>query len=147
MTGSKNGLRVVLGILSAALLCAFIAVVIPWEFLSKFISITGWDIAGFRGIEKYFIRLGFAGFGFIGMFFFILARDPYKYPAMVSLGGYGLLAFGLFCLGWGFYYGFQTWLWFGDAAFCWIFGGLILLLKDPEDFLETAKETLENVNV
>ncbi|MCP4634480.1 MAG: hypothetical protein GY855_16250 [candidate division Zixibacteria bacterium] len=139
-----TGLRVVLSIMSIACLCAFVAVIIPWEYLSKIIAIRGWDISAFRGIEKYFVRLGFAGFGFIGIFFLILAKDPYKYPAMVSLGGYGLLTFGFFCLGWGFYYGFEIWIWFGDAAFCWIFGSVILFMKDPEEPLDNAKENIEN---
>ena len=84
-----------------------------------------------------------AAFGFIGVFFFILARDPGKYPAMVNLGGGGLIIFGVFCFGWGFYYNFETWMWVADGSFCLITGALILFIKSPKEFMDTLKETME----
>ncbi|MFC1556872.1 hypothetical protein ACFL5L_02680 [candidate division KSB1 bacterium] len=124
-----KGLKIVLWVVGIAGVLCFLSVIVPWTWISRIVSSYNWDISGFQGFQKYWFRIGPAGYGFIGIFFIMLARNPLKYGAMLLLGGYGLLVFGLFCLFWGIYYTFPILNWLGDLLFSWITGGLILYLR------------------
>ena len=124
-----KGLIIVLWITSILCLVCFLGLIIPWTWISAILSFTDLDIAGYQGVEKYAARISCAGFGMIGIFFLILARNPSYYGTMISFGGYGLLVVSAFCLAWGIYYSFTWWNWLGDVLCCGILGGLILLFK------------------
>lgn len=125
-----KGLKVVLWILAIVCLLCFLGVIFPWSWTSNIASIWGYDdITGFEGLLKYASRVGFATCGLIGIFFLILAFNPLKYGAMLSLAGLGLLLLGIVSLVWGIYYDFSWWIWLCDVLFCFIFGILILYFK------------------
>ena len=124
-----KGLKIVLWITTIVCLIDFLGVIFPWTVTSSIASVFGMDIAGFDGLVKYGIGLGFTLFGLTGIFFLLLALNPLQYGAMLSLGGYGLVFIGLVALVWGIYYGFPAWVWVGDVVLCWILGVLILFFK------------------
>ncbi|MGK7874991.1 MAG: hypothetical protein AB4426_17330 [Xenococcaceae cyanobacterium] len=77
----------------------------------------------------YFIRIACGVFGLIGIYFIILARNPLGYGAMLNLGAYGLIAFGLLGLILGLSLKIPLIVYLGDALFGIVLGSVIAILS------------------
>jgi len=133
-----KGLKIALWIPAIVYLLNFLGGILPWTMLSNIGSYIGVDISGCHGVVKYIVRLALVGFGFVGVFYLLLALNPLQYGKMLTLAGYGLILFGPVALAWGLYYDFQLWIWVVDVLFSFIFGGLILFFQSKTGHAEEA---------
>ena len=124
-----KGIKTILWICAISCLLGFIAAVVPWKAITALYQFFGVQPFGSEPMSMYTFRIFLVMTGMIGIFFVILARDPFKYEAMLRLAAYGLLCFGIFCLFFGIRYDLRYWLYLGDALFCMLAGALLLVFR------------------
>ncbi len=116
-----KGLKIALWIAAISCLTAIPFVFLPWSAVVGFSSWFGVETLPDTPIAIYFFKITFAVFGLIGIFFAILARNPFNYGPMLNLGGLGLILFGVLALSTGFFSAVPPIVYLGDGL-----SGLIL---------------------
>jgi hypothetical protein len=124
-----KGLKIVLWICAVCCLLGFVAAALPWAVIVACFEWFDLKPPPTEPVMTYMLRVSVATFGFIGIFFVLLARNPLKYGGMLPLAAYGLLCFGVFCLVGGIRYGLPAWAYSGDVAFGLVAGILILTFR------------------
>ena len=125
-----KGLKIMLWICAIRFLPAFIPAVIPWRVLAAGVDWLGIQPPGTEEFTKIMIRLSLAGFGMVGIFFAILARNPFKYGVMLLLAAYGLVGLGIVLLVAGIRYsGLPLWTYSINAIFGVVAGILLLIFR------------------
>ncbi len=125
-----KGLKIMLWICAIRFLPAFIPAVIPWPAFAAGVGWLGIQPPGTEEFTKFMIRLSLAGFGMVGIFFAILARNPFKYGVMLPLAAYGLVGFGIVTLVAGIRYsGLPLWTYSINAIFGVVAGILLLIFR------------------
>jgi hypothetical protein len=126
-----KGLKIMLWICAIRFLPAFIPAVIPWPAFVAGVESLGIQPPGTDEFTKIMIRLSLAGFGMVGIFFVILARNPFKYGVMLPLAAYGLVGFGIVTLVAGIrYIGLPVWTYSINTIFGVVAGVLLLIFRN-----------------
>jgi uncharacterized membrane protein YuzA (DUF378 family) len=99
---------------------------LPWATVENIGSSFGLQTFPNTPTAIYFLKISFAVFGLIGVFFFILARNPFGYGPMLHLGAYGLILFGLSALVLGNSLDMPVIVYLGDGLAGLILGAAIL---------------------
>jgi hypothetical protein len=108
---------------------SFLAALAPWSVVAKWIQAIG-------GIEppahpqiQYWVRMAGAGFGFIGLFYLILSRDPWRHRDWLAFAGLLDMAVGFVLLFHGWRLGLPADRLCVDVGFCLVCGLGILAFK------------------
>lgn len=110
---------------------------LPWTTVESIGSNFGLEAFPNSPIAIYYFKIAFGVFGLIGIFFIILARNPFGYGPMLHLGAYGLILFGLSALILGNTLEIPSIVYLGDGLSGLILGTAILF------FASKAKQTQE----
>lgn len=124
-----KGLKIVLWLCALCCLSGFVFAALPWRMLIACYQWCGFQVPTEIPLTVYMIRIFSATYGFIGIFFLILALNPLKYGAMLLLAGYGTLCMAVFCLVGGIWYSLPFFMYLFDFIFCGVFGVLILVFR------------------
>ncbi len=124
-----KGLKIVLWVCAVGCLLGFVFGALPWKAITGWFEFFGLQPPIANPITAYLLRLCMATFGFIGIFFVILARNPLKYGGMLPFAGVCILFLGLFSLVGGIRYGFPVYTYAGDVIFCAVIGVLIFVFR------------------
>lgn len=127
-----QSLKISLWISAVGCLTAMPFLILPWDVIENIFLLFGVGVIPNDAITIYLFRIVCAAFGFIGIFFVILARNPLQYMPMLNLSAYGLICFGLLCLVLGSGLNMEFKLYVGDVLFGLILGPLIALLSKKE---------------
>ena len=90
-----QSLKTALWITAIGCLMAVPFIFLPWSVFNAIASFTGHDLFPDVPVVVYFTKVLCGGYGFIGIFFIILARNPLGYGSMLYLGAYGLIILAL----------------------------------------------------
>jgi hypothetical protein len=132
-----KSLKIALWITAIGCLTAVPFIFLRWTALQGIVSWFGIEPLPDMPIVIYFFKIAFGIFGLIGVFFIMLARDPFKYGGMLCLGVVGLILFGLLALILGFSLGLPVIVYIGDGLSGLVLGIVILI------FASKAKQTLK----
>lgn len=124
-----RSLRIALWFAAIGCLTATPFIFLPWAAVESIGSWFGIEPLPALPIAVYFFKVVFGVFGLIGVFFIILARNPLQYGAMLNLGAFGLMLFGLSALIFGFYLGIPAIVYIGDGLSGLVLGIAILVLS------------------
>jgi len=124
-----KALKIILWICAISCLSGFIIAALPWQAVTAWFNLIGYQPPSPEPITVFMFRLCLAICGMIGIFFVILARNPLKYGAMLQLTAYGLLFYGVCCLVGGIRYGLPVWIYAGDVIFGVIVGILLFIFR------------------
>ena len=124
-----NALKIALWIIGIGCLTAVLFLFLPWAVVESMGSWSGVELLPDTPIVIYFYKVIFGVFGLIGVFFIILARNPFKYGSMLNLGAFGLILFGLLALILGFMIGIPPIVYLGDSLTGLVFGVAILIFS------------------
>jgi hypothetical protein len=124
-----NALKIALWIIGIGCLTAVLFLFLPWAVVESMVSWSGVELLPDTPILIYFYKVIFGVFGLIGVFFIILARNPFKYGSMLNLGAFGLILFGLLALILGFMIGIPPIVYLGDSLTGLVFGVAILIFS------------------
>ena len=124
-----QGLKTILWICAVGCLTGFVFAALPWPAITAVFGWFGLDPPTNEPITVFMFRLTMAISGLIGVFFVILALDPLRYGAMLSLAAYGLMCYAVFCLAGGIRYGLPLWTYCGDVIFGAVVGVLLLVFR------------------
>ena len=125
-----KGLKIMLWICAIRFLPAFIpAAVVPWPALAAGVEWLGLQPPGTEEFTKIMVRFSLAGFGMVGVFFAILARNHFKYGVMLPLAVYGLVGFGIVYLVAGIRYELPIWTYSINTIFGVVAGALLLIFR------------------
>lgn len=122
-------LKVALWLAAIGCLTAIPFVFLPWTTIGSIGSWFGIESIPESAIAVYFFRVAFGVFGLIGVFFVILARNPLEYGAMLDLGAFGLMLFGVLVLVMGYSLDLRPVVYLGDGLFGLILGIAIFSSK------------------
>lgn len=128
---ANRKLSVVLWIAGIGCLLSIFGVVLPWSWLSAWVTVWGLGELPAGTMVVYAVRAGSATFALVGVFFLLLATDPVRYRPFLNLGIAGLILVGLVCLVSGVAVGMQPPWYLTDVAFCWILGILLFVWREP----------------
>jgi hypothetical protein len=129
VSSDDHSLKVVLWITGIGCLIAVPFIFLPWSVIEAMASFFGHDPMPDVPIVVYYIKVLFGAWGFIGIFFIILARNPLGYGPMLYLGAYGLIVLGLLELILGIIIDVSPIVYIGDVSFALILGIIILVLS------------------
>ena len=101
---------------------------LPWHYISSITSFFGVEPIPSNPIIIYFFRVTCAVFGMIGVYFIILAKNPFRNKPMLLLGAYGLLTFGIVSLIFGIICKIRLITYIGDAFFGILLCIMIIIL-------------------
>lgn len=122
-------LKIALWIAAIGCLTAVPFIFFPWAAVENIGSWFGIEPLPNMPIAVYFFKVVFGVFGLIGVFFIILATNPLKYGAMLNLGAFGLILFGLLALVLGFFIGLSPIVYIGDGLSGLVLGIVILIFS------------------
>jgi FtsH-binding integral membrane protein len=130
-------LKILLWLTAIGCLAAVPFLFLPWATVENIGAGFGLEAFPNSPIAIYYFKIAFGVFGLIGVFFIILARNPFAYEPMLQLGAYGLILFGLLALFLGNTLGIPSIVYLGDGLSGLILGTAILF------FASKAKKALE----
>ena len=124
-----KGLKTTLWVCAIFFLLSFICIPLPWQTFTTWSNQLGVQIPTAEPWTLFWVRMLFATYGMIGVFFVILARNPLKYGEMLLLAAYGLLLLGVFLLIGGIHYSLPFITYIVKVIIFFILGALILLFR------------------
>ncbi len=116
-----RSLKTILWISAIGCLTVVPFIFFPWSSITNIISWFGIAPLPDTPIAIYYFKVTFGVFGLGGVFFIILARDPFAYGPMLNLGAFGLILYGVLALTLGISIGLPSIVYLGDGL-----SGLIL---------------------
>jgi len=122
-----KGLKITIWTCAIAFLLEFIFVLLPWKMIASVFYLVSVRPPVAYPVTVFLSRLSLAMMGAIGVFLLILAFNPLKYGAMLSLACYGLLCWGAFWFFGGVQYGLPLMAYFLDTILG-IGGGTFILI-------------------
>jgi len=132
-----KSLKAALWIAAIGCLTAVPFIFSPWTAIESIGSYFGITSLPNTPIAIYFFKVAFGVFGLIGVFFIILALNPWNYGSMLYLGAFGLILFGLLALILGVSISLPPIVYLGDGLSGLILGIVILFSssksKQPVD--------------
>ena len=132
-----NSLKIALWITAIGCLTAVPFIFLPWSVMECIGSWYGMDPLPNAPIIIYSCKVVLGVFGLIGVFFAMLALDPFKYGAMLKLGTYGLILFGILALICGLSIGLPPVVYLGDSLSGLILGFAILFFSSQSKQVPT----------
>lgn len=124
-----NSLKITLWISAVGCLIAAPFTFLPWGIIENIFLWFGVEPIPNNLITTYLFRMACGVFALIGIFFIILAKNPFKYGVMLHLGAYGLIFLGTLCLILGLSLNMPLKLYIGDTLFGLVLGFLIVILS------------------
>ena len=140
------GLKIVLWIYGVLCLLGVVCAALPWAGIVTLCQWFAVPAPDANAVTVYLIRLSLAMTGMVGVFFIVLALDPLRYGAMLSLAGWGLFCYALFCLVGGVRYGLPALAYVGDVVFGFVAGALIVAFR-KKAVSETSAESLVRLEI
>jgi uncharacterized membrane protein YuzA (DUF378 family) len=131
-------LKFVLWLTAIGCLAAVPFLFLPWTTVQSIGAWFGVEPFPATPVAIYFLKIAFAVFGLIGVFFIILARNPFACGPMLYLGAYGLILFGLSALVLGNSLGMPTIVYLGDGLSGLVLGAAILFFASKSKQAESA---------
>lgn len=128
-----SGLKITLWISAIGCLIATPFTILSWDIIQSIFLWFGIEPISDDPITIYLFRIVCGVFGLIGIFFVILAKNPFQYGYMLNLGAYGLILLGVLCLMLGLSLNMPVKLYIGDALFGLVLGLLIVILSQMEN--------------
>ena len=108
-------LKILLWVTAVCCLVAFPFIFVPWSVIEGIGSWFGVASIPSSPFILYFFKVSCGAYGLIGVFFVILALNPFKYGPMLNLGAYGLMLFGVLALLTGISIGLHPVVYLGDG--------------------------------
>lgn len=124
-----KGLKITLWICALSCLLAFVYAALPWQIITAWFEMVNFQPPAAQPSSVYMTRVFLALFGPIGIFFVLLALNPLKYGAMLSLAAYGLICVGFICLAGGIRYKLPLLAFSIDMIFSLLAGVFILIFR------------------
>ncbi len=124
-----KSLKVALWVAAIGCLAAVPLIFLPLAVIENMGSWVGIGSLPDMPFAVYFFKVVCGVFGLIGVFFIILARDPFKYGSMLNLGAFGLIIFGILALIVGLSIGLTPFVYIGDGLTGLVLGIIILILS------------------
>lgn len=120
-------LNILLWVTAVCFLGAFPFIFVPWSVIEGIGSWFGVASIPSSPFILYFFKIGCGAYGLIGVFYAILALNPFKYGAMLNLGAYGLMLFGVLALVAGISVGLHPVIYLGDGLSGLVLGGAMVI--------------------
>jgi asparagine N-glycosylation enzyme membrane subunit Stt3 len=127
-----KSLKISLWVTGLGCLAAVPFIFIPWSYIGIITSWFNIEPLPNAPIVIYFYKTVFAVFGLIGIFFIILALDPFGYGIMLDLGAYGLMLFGVLTLILGLTLTIPIIVYLGDSLSGLFLGIIIKILSSKQ---------------
>lgn len=115
-------LKAVLYVVGIGYLFSFVVLFLPWDIMDRVFHFFRMEPIPEVPVAMYIIRVSYALFGLVGIFFIILAANPLRYPAMLTLAFGGMLALGIVMLYAGLLYEIESPWYLADPLFCFMAG-------------------------
>ena len=128
-----KGLKVALWISAIGCLLGVPFIFLPWGVIENFVQWFGLEPVPGNDLVIYIFRVVCGISGLIGIYFIILARNPFAYGPMLKLAAYGLIIFGLMSLITGLSLGMPLHVYAGDTLFGLVLGILITVLSSQKE--------------
>nr|VFJ86397.1 MAG: hypothetical protein BECKLFY1418B_GA0070995_10039 [Candidatus Kentron sp. LFY]VFJ92077.1 MAG: hypothetical protein BECKLFY1418A_GA0070994_102031 [Candidatus Kentron sp. LFY]VFK18045.1 MAG: hypothetical protein BECKLFY1418C_GA0070996_103815 [Candidatus Kentron sp. LFY] len=126
-----KGIKVILYIYAVIYLLGLVLAFLPISTGSDLLNTAGSDLPGAMDpFTLLWTRMSGVGFGLAGIFFLILARNPFGYGVMLPFAGYGQICVGLFYSPLNIWYGspLASWLISAESILLVGTGALLLIL-------------------
>ncbi len=120
-------LKAMLWVSAVGFLLPITFILLPWTIIKDIYLWFGVEPISSDVINIYVFKIACVLSGMFGVFLVILAKNPLKYGAMLSLGSYGLLFFGVLSFILGLSLAMPVILYIGDALFGLVLGFLIMM--------------------
>ena len=124
-----KSLKVTLWIAAMGCLAAVPFSVLPWSVLEKIVMGFGVGPIPNDPLVMYFLRVSCGVYGFIGIYFIILAKNPMNYGPMTAFSAYGLVIFGMLSLSAGVFLELSPKVYIGDSLSGLILGIAIIVFS------------------
>jgi len=127
--GEMKKLKVVLWICALSCLLGFVIAAFPWRSLIAMLQWFGVQPPTPLPLIVYALRVFLATFGLIGVFFLILALNPFSTGPCCRLPRTDFCVWAFFCLAGGIWYSMPVHMYAGDVIFCLVAGVLVLVFR------------------